>query len=130
MAPRKTKEKPQYYTVQFEKYIEVLEEINRFHYILSDKIKDLVNQVNLNEWTDSPIPEFMEVFTVVDAYKIFLDEKINNPSEEEIKFTTANNIKDVLFNEPELKTMQGYYLQIQARKLLLKQNYGFSSEFN
>lgn len=130
MAPKKTKEKPQYYTIQFEKYIDVLEEINRFHYILSDKIKDLVNQVNLTEWTDSPIPEFMEVFTVVDAYKIFLDEKINNPSDEEIKFTTANNIKDVLFNEPELKTMQNYYLQIQARKLMLKQNYGFSAEYN
>ncbi len=130
MAPKKTKQKPQYYTVQFEKYIEVLEEMNKLHYILSDKIKDLVNSISLTEWTDSPLPEFMEVFTVVDAYKIFLDEKINNPSEQEIKFTTENNIKDVLFDEPELKTMQSYYIQIQARKLMLKQNYGFSSEIN
>lgn len=130
MAPRKPKEKPQYYTIQFEKYIDVLEEINKFHYILCDKIKELVCKIKLDEWTDSPIPEFMETFIVVDNYKLFLDEKINNPSEEEVKFTTANNIKDVLFNASQLKIMQDYYIEVQARKLLLKQGYNFSTEIN
>lgn len=130
MAPKKEKSKVQYYTILFEKYIEILEEVNKFHYLLSDKIKDLVNSTIIDQWTESPLPEFMEAFTVVDSYKIFLDEKINNPSEEEIVFTTKNNIKDVLFTQQELTAMQDLYLQIQARKLLLKQNYGFSTEIN
>lgn len=130
MAPKKVNKKVQYYTVVFERYIEVMEEVNKFHLILSDKLKDLTSTINISDWCESPISEFMECFIVVNSYKIFLDDKINNPTEEEIKFTSENNIKDVLFDEQELIAMQDFYIQMQAKKILLKQNYGFSSEFN
>ena len=130
MAPKKEKTKIQYYTVVFEKYLEVMDEVNKFHYMLCDKLKEMTSSISLLEWSDSPIPDFMEAFTIVDSYKIFLEEKINNPTEEEIRFTSKNNIKDVLFNQQELTAMQEYYLQLQARKLILYQNHNFSTEIN
>ena len=131
MPPRKkAATKKQFYTIQFEKYMEVVEEINNTHYILSDKIKDLVTSTAIENWCDSPIPDFFDVFVLIDSYRVFLDEKVNNPSEEEVEFTVKYNIKDVLFNKEELGVMQQFFLSVEARKEILLQNYGFSSSIN
>jgi len=131
MAPRKKAvPKKQFYTIQFEKYMEVVEEVNKVYYILGDKIKDLVINTPVENWLDSPISDFFDVFVLVDSYRIFLDEKVNNPSEEEVEFTIKYNIKDVLFNKEELGVMQQFFLSIEARREILLQNYGFSSSLN
>ncbi len=130
MAAKKKKEKLQYYTISFEKYIEIMEEVNKTHYIIADKIKSLTTVVNIDEWPDSPISDFMDAYITAESFKIFLDEKINNPTEEEIKFTAENNIKDVLFKDEELKAMQSLYIALEAKRKLLYVDHNFSTEVN
>ena len=43
MPPAKKKQKIQYYTIVFEKYMEIVTEIDKTYYILSDKLKDMIN---------------------------------------------------------------------------------------
>jgi len=131
MPPRKkAAPKVKFYTIQFEKYMEVVEDVNKAYNIFSDKIKDLVLSVPIENWVDSAIPDFFDAFILIDSYRVFLDEKVNNPSDEEIEFTVKYNIKDILFNKEELEVMQHFFLSVEARKEIILQNYGFSSSLN
>jgi hypothetical protein len=130
LMPAARKKKVQYYTIVFEKYMEIVTDIDKTYYILSDKLKDMVTTIKIEEWYESPIPEFIESFLLVDSYRVFLDDKINNPTEQEVEITLKNNIKDVLFTKDELDVMQQFYLAVEARKLALIQNYNFSCYVN
>jgi hypothetical protein len=130
MPPAKRKQRLQYYTIVFEKYMEVVTEVDKTYYILSDKLKDMVTKTNIEDWYDSAIPEFIESFLLVDSYRAFLDDKINNPTEQEVEITIKNNIKDVLFTKDELDVMQHFYLAVESRKELLLQRHNFSCYLN
>jgi hypothetical protein len=125
MAPKK---KPQYYTVQFEKFLEIVSENEVSSVILGDRIKDLINQVD--NWENSPILDFLESMILMSSFKDFLDQKINNPSDEEIEFIKKNNIKDVLFSKEELEVLQSFFLAIEGRKQFLADVYTFSCSLN
>lgn len=130
MPPAKKKQKVQYYTIQFEKYMDVVSEVDKTYYILSDRIKDMVTEIKIEDWYESAIPEFIESFLLADSYRVFLDDKINNPSEQEVEVIVKNNIKDVLFTKDELDVMQHFYLALESRKVALLQNYNFSCYIN
>lgn len=130
MPPAKKKTKVQYYTIVFEKYMEVVTEVDKTYYIFGDKLKELVTELKIEDWYDSPIPDFVESFLLIDSYRAFLDDKINNPTEEEVEITIKNNIKDVLFTKDELGVMQHFYLAMEARREMLLQKYNFSSNLN
>jgi hypothetical protein len=135
MAPRKKAAakkvvKKQFYTIQFEKYMEVLEDVNKTYFIISDKVRDLVLTMPVEKWADSPISEFLDSFVLVDSFRYFLEDKVNNPTEEEIEFTVKYNIKDILFNKEELQVMQQFFLTVESRKEYLLNNYNFSCFLN
>jgi len=130
MPPAKKKPKVQYYTIVFEKYMEIVTEVDKTYFILSDKLKDMISTTNIEEWYESPIPQFLETFLLVDSYRAFLDDKINNPTDQEVEITIKNNIKDVLFTKDELDVMQHFYLAVEARKEMLLQTFNFSCSLN
>jgi hypothetical protein len=130
MPPSKKKKTVKYYTIVFEKYMEIISEVDKAYYILSDKLKDLVQEVPLEDWYDSPLPDFIESFLIIDSCREFLDDKINNPTEEEIEITVKNDIKDVLFTKEQLQVMQQLYLSLEAKKEYLLYKYNFSCSVN
>lgn len=130
MPRGKKSEKKQYYTIQFEKYLEVLEENSRIYYILCDKIKDMITSTPTEDWDQTYIADFLDFFVLVDSFRIFLDEKINNPTEEETEFILKHDIKDVLFDKEELALMQQFFLAIEAKREHALKNFGFSSLLN
>lgn len=130
MPPSKKKKTIKYYTIVFEKYMEIITEVDKAYYILSDKIKELVQEIALEDWYDSPLPDFIESFLIVDSCREFLDDKINNPSEEEIEITVKNDIKDVLFTKEQLQVLQQLYLSLEAKKEYLLYKYNFSCSVN
>ena len=130
MPPSKKKKTIKYYTIVFEKYMEIISEVDKAYYILSDKIKELVQEIALEDWYDSSLPDFIESFLIVDSCREFLDDKINNPSEEEIEITVKNDIKDVLFTKEQLQVLQQLYLSLEAKKEYLLYKYNFSCSIN
>jgi hypothetical protein len=127
MAPKK---KPQYYTVQFEKFIEIVSETEKTNFMLSDHIKDLVTETPVKDWDNSPVYDFLESSLLINSFRDFLDNKINNPTEEEVEFITKNNIKDVLFSKDELESLQAFFLALESRKEYLLRSYNFSCSIN
>lgn len=131
MPPSK-KKKPtvKYYTIVFEKYMDIVTEVDKSYNIIADKVKELTQETPVENWYDSSIPDFIEFFLLVDSYREFLDEKINNPSEEEIQVTIKNNIKDVLFSEQQLQYMQDLHFSLESKKEYLLFKYNFSAAIN
>ena len=130
MPPAKKKSKVKYYTIVFEKYMEIVSDIDKSYYILCDKIKEMAAETKTEEWYESPIPDFVESYLLLDSYRMFLDDKINNPTEQEVEITVKNNIKDVLFTQEELTVMQNFYMAVEAKKEALLRNYNFSCSVN
>lgn len=130
MPRGKKKEKPQFYTILFDKYMEIVVDIDKTYYIIADQLKQLIEKTKVEDWEYSPISDFVESFILIDTYRIFLDEKINNPTDEEVELTIKNNIKDVLFTKEELEVMQHLFLSVEARKDYLLKIHNFSCFIN
>ena len=123
-------QKPQYYTIVFEKFIDLITESERYYFMLGLQLKEYISEVKMEDWDSSPIPDFMETIVILQALRQFLDNKINKPSEEEVKFATANNIKDVLVTAEELSLLQSMVITLEDQKELLKSQYNFDYAVN
>lgn len=130
MPKAKKKQKIQYYTIVFEKYMEIVVEIDKTYFIVSDHLKELIEKTKVEDWSSGPINDFIESYLLLDTYRAFLDDKINNPTDQEVELTIKNNIKDVLFTQEELGVMQQLYLTIEARKEYLLFKHNFSCSLN
>lgn len=118
-------QRPQYYTIVFEKFIDMITESERLHFMLIQQIKEYVGDIRLEDWDVSPLPDFIDTEAVLRTLRQFLDKKMNNPPEEEIKFAAENNIKDVLLTAEELAHLQSLVITMEEQKELLKQQYSF-----
>ena len=132
MAPRKKKEaekKTQYFTMPPEKFFELISENERFRYLVSVRLKELTES-DVESWFESPVADFAEAYYLADRFKDYLEEKINNPTEEEIEFIEKNKIEDVLLSQEELRYMQVTAVNLQEIKESLFQQYSFSTTLN
>lgn len=125
-----SKEQPQYYTILFDKYIDLMTETDRYYYMVADKIKELINSHNIEDWDNTPIPDFLDTLVILNSLRELLDRKVNDPPEEEVKFCNENKIKDVLVTKAELTMLQKFVLSIQEQKDLLQQEHNFRYELN
>ena len=94
-----------YFVVKFEKYIKVMEEYEHKYQMLADIIHEHVLATLPDFWDDTPIKDLMEAYVAVADLRNFLEDKINNVSEEEVKLAHKYNIKDVLTTTEELARM-------------------------
>jgi hypothetical protein len=124
------KEQPQYYTILFDKYIDLMTETDRYYYMVADELKNLINKHEIGTWESSPIPDFMETVVILNSLRQLLDKKINEPSEEEVKFCEENKIKDVLVTKQELVMIQKFVMGVEEQKALLLTEHNFRSEIN
>ncbi len=130
MPQSKKKQKIQYYTISFEKYLDVMKENDQTYNIICERLKDDILNIKIQDWSESEVPDLVESYVLIDSFRIFLDEKINNPTQEEIDFCQKNNIKDILFTKDQIGMMQQYFLNIEERKEYLMKNYCFSCYIN
>ena len=120
------KQQPEYYTILFEKFVDMITDSDRYYYMVSSELKDLISKVDVDNWKDSPIPDFMDTVVILHSLRTLLDKKMNEPSEEEIKFCNENNIKDVLVTKDELVMLQKFAIALEEQKALLFTEYKFS----
>lgn len=117
-----------YYVIKFEKYIELINEVEAKYQIIADYVHDEVLKTLPDYWDETPIPVLMQTYSCLYDVRKFLDDKVNNPPEEEIKLANANGIKDVLIHGDELKRMNVLLLSLQELEADLQINYKISLE--
>lgn len=94
-----------YYVIKFEKFIDLMNEIEHKYQISADLLHDKILATLPEFWDSTDIPSLIEFFATVNDIRKFLESKINNPSDEEVKLAAKYNIKDVLLKDVELAKM-------------------------
>lgn len=113
----------QYYTINFEKFIEMIKRVEALHYILTDLLQDHVVYTPPDTWEISPISDLCGFFAATNELKTYLDDIINNPTEEEIEISTKYNITDVLISLSDLNAVNILFGAIEEYGERLQSNH-------
>lgn len=115
-----------YYVVQFEKFIDLMNEIEHKYQITADLLHNKIIATTPKDWEESDIPALIEFFANVNDIRKFLENKINNPPDEEVKLAAKYNIKDVLLKDVELAKMNTLLLAEEQLEADLAVDYKIS----
>lgn len=121
MAKKKDNDLSNYYVIKFEKYIDLLTDIEKKYHILADLLHEEILKTLPEFWDTTPVVCLATCFATVADIRSFLDEKVNNVSEQEVKLAQKNNIKDVLFTKQDLQVMNMLLLaeeELESRLLI------------
>ena len=94
-----------YFVIKFEKYLQMMEEIEHKYQILADLLHEQILGTLPDFWEGTPIKDTMKMYVEVAELRDFLEDKVNNASDEEVKLAAKYNIKDVLIKTDELAQM-------------------------
>lgn len=117
-AKRATKQKQAYYSLPIDKFLPLLSEIEIFYTVVAEKIKELT-QNPCSQWDKSAIPMLFETYLLCEEFRDYLNDKINNPTVEEVELALKNGIKDLLFSKEEIDFVQTTTAEIENYKGLL-----------
>jgi hypothetical protein len=112
-----------YYTINFDKFIELVRQTEAIYNIVSDLLQDYIMGVYPDQWETSPVPELAGYYVAAYELKTFLDEIVNNPTEEEIRLTTKHKITDVLISLEDLAFLNSLVAVLQEYEKKLYQAY-------
>jgi hypothetical protein len=113
------KQKIQYYTMVTEKFLDILDAVTQEQMVVSDILKESVSTVKIDKWNEKETSDVIETYVVMNSFKKLLENKIRNPTKEEIKFANEHDIKDVLLTEEELITVQRFIVSVAEQKDIL-----------
>ena len=116
----KKEQKIQYYTMVLDKFDELLKNSQRDYHITSSVMKELIEKHQQDDWEEQGVHDAIETFVIVRSLKFLLENKLNDPPQEEIDFCAKNNIKDILLTEADLFAIQRYVAAIEDQKELMK----------
>lgn len=102
----------EFYTIKLETFLEMIRQMDSLFFILSHLIKENAIK-SLKEWEETPIPELTGYFAAVNEIKKYLDDIINNPTEEEVELMIKYEIKDVLISLSDLNAINIMFGAIQ-----------------
>jgi hypothetical protein len=95
----------EYYVIKFELFLDMIKQIDTLYSVLSQLIKEHVSKNELQDWPETPIPELAGYFAAVNELKGFLDDIVNNPTEEEVELMIKNDIKDIVISFSDLNVL-------------------------
>lgn len=120
-------EQSQYYIIKFETFIEMVAQIDHSYNIIATLLKENINLQPIENWSSAPIPELCGYFAALSEIKIYLDDIINNPTEEETDIIIKNNIKDVLISISDLHAIDVMMGAIQEYENRLQEKHGITT---
>ena len=128
MSDRLTK--PQYYTITLQKGLNLLVDADRCAKIFAETVKTAATKYDTENWDSSPIADYMDAYLNSKVLKDFLQKKIQDPSEELVKFAAKNKIDGILLTKNELTMLQTLVNNFEETKEYLNKTYGFSTLLN
>lgn len=102
-----------YYTINFEKFIELMNEVDHKYMIAADIVKKQIIETSTDQWENTAIRDLMRIIVQVGDLRDFLEMKVENPSEQEVKLSKKYDIKDVLMTTEDLARLNMNLLSIE-----------------
>ena len=117
----------QYYTINFEKFMEMIKQVDILYNVLSALIKEHVTANDIEKWPDTPIPELSGYFAAVCELHKYMDDIINNPTEEEVELMIKHEIKDVIVSLSDLNALNIMFGALQEFSDRLYDRHGIAT---
>jgi hypothetical protein len=121
---------PQYYTLPLKSAVNIMTDAERGMKMLSSVLQELIKKHDIDSWTLSPIPDYMDGYLNAKTISDFLKKKIEEPDEAVREYLKQNNINGLLFTADELSVLYTLVSNYEQTKLSLKKQYGFSTLLN
>ena len=113
-----------YYTINFEKYMDMLRKIDNLYHVVGNLLQEHVAASPVEEFAKTPVADLSGYFAAVNELREYLDDIINNPTEEEIDLIIKNKIKDVLVTLEDLSAINIMFEAVETynERLFSKHN--------
>jgi hypothetical protein len=108
-----------YYVIKFENFIQLMKQTDSIYAVLKNLIKDIVDEIDVEEWEETAIPQLSGYLSVTHELKTYLDDIINNPTEKEVELTVKYDLKDVLITLEDLSAINIMLEAMQAYEVRL-----------
>lgn len=122
--------KAQYYTITLNKALNLLTDSDRCTRMFADTVKGMVVKYSVENWDETPLPDYMDAYLNAKVLKDFITKKIKEPDERLVEFAAKNKIDGVLLTRNELTMLQNLVNNFEETKEYLNKNYGFSTLLN
>lgn len=119
-----------YYTINFEKYMDMLKKIDNLYHVVGSLLQEHTAANAVEEFGNSPVADLSGYFSAINELREYLDDIINNPTEEEIDIIIKNKIKDVLVTLEDLSTINIMFDAVEAFNERLYFNHNISTISN
>ncbi len=120
----------QYYTVRLEKVLNLLVDSDRCMRMFATTVKTMVEKYDTENWSSSPVPDYMDGYLNAKVLRDFLDKRLKEPDPILVEYAKKNKVDGVLVTKNELGLLQSLVINFEETKEYLNKNYGFSTLVN
>lgn len=122
--------KPQYYSLPLKRALNMMTDADRSMKMFAENVKTLVEKTGIDNWSDSPIPDYMDSYLNAKVLRDYLQKKIEEPDELVAEYLKKNNIDGLLMTRDDLSMLYTLYNNFEQSKAYVSKLYGFSTLLN
>ena len=125
-----SKKDPQYFTVDAKKSLNLMIDAGRSMRIYGATVKVLVEKYDSENWSSTPIPDYMDGYLNAKVLRDFIDKRIKEPSKMAIEYMKANNFDGLFLTKEELQIFYSLIQGFEESKEYISKSYGVSTMLN
>lgn len=125
-----SKKEAQYYTIDAKKSLNIMIDAQRTMRIFGATIKVMTEKYDSDNWSSTPIPDYMDGYLNAKTLKDFLDKKIKEPTQMAIDYMKANNFDGLFLSREELQLFYTLVQNNEDTKEYIAKSYGVSTMLN
>ena len=125
-----SKAETKYYTLPLKKALNMMTDAERGVRMFASSLKTLTEKYDIEGWSSSPIPDYMEAYLSAKLIMDYLKKRIEEPDEAVVAYLKQNNLEGLLFTREELVMLHTIVSNFDNTKEYLSKTYGYSTMLN
>jgi len=95
----------QYYSVKLEKVLNLMVDSDRCMRMFATSVKTMVEKYDIENWSSSPVADYMDGYLNAKVLRDFLDKKLKEPDQKLVEYARKNKVDGVLVTKNELSML-------------------------
>lgn len=123
--------KPQYYSLPLKRAMNMMTDADRSMRMFAETVKTFVDKHAVDDWSTSPIPDYMDAYLNAKVLRDFIQKRIEEPDEFVVEYLKKNqNVDGLLMTKDELTMLYRLSTNFDEAKDYINKIYGFSTLLN
>lgn len=126
----KPKTKSEYYSIPLKRALNMATDAERSMKLFGETVKTYVEKYELDDWSSSPIPDYMDAYLNAKVLRDFIQNKIEKPDEYVTEYLKKNKVDGLIVTHDELLMLYTLSNNFDDSKAYISKIYGFSTMLN